>query len=166
MKMTNSYPYPYPDTFSYGGHNQHNWPSANSTPSYISSAAMNAINPMNSIGTGSNALTTLTNISAAVAAQNNPLLNHTTNSALTNGSLSNANSLPSVNNSSSLAGTMNHSNLSSFNMLGSTANNSSNSLSSHSETRTSLLSNFNHQKRKRRILFTQPQVSLLLPEFD
>ena len=157
--MTNSYPYPYPDTFYGGGHNQHNWPNTN-TPSYISSAAMNAISP---IGSGSNALTTLTNISAAVAAQNNQLLHPTTNSSLTNGSLSNANCLTSVNNANSLTGTMNSSNLSGFNMLGSATNNSTN-LNSQ-DNKPSLLSSFNHhQKRKRRILFTQPQVSLLNPK--
>ena len=154
--MTNSYAYPgYADSFYPSGHNginQHNWPNANTTPSYISS--MNAINPINSIGTGSSsALTTLTNISAAVAAQNNPLLNHTSNA-----SLSNATCLASV------AGSNNPSNLTGFSMLNSTNNSSSSIQSSQTDTKANLLANFAHhshsQKRKRRILFTQPQVSI------
>lgn len=161
--MTNSPYSPYPDAI-YSSHNPH-WPNSNATSSYISSAAMNA-----AIGNGSNALTTLTNISAAVAAQNNhPLLNSTTNSSLTNGSLSNTNCmLTSVNNTNHyLTSTMNSSNLSAgFNMLNSTTNNSStNSLKSQSDSKSGVLTNFNHhhhQKRKRRILFTQPQVSTVL----
>ena len=155
--MTNSYPYAYPDSFYSTNHNsglnQHNhWPNSNTTPSYISSAAMNAINP--SLNTNSSALTTLTNISAAVAAQN-PLLNASAASA--NTSLSNGNCLNNTN------GTMNSSNLSGFNVLGSTNNSSNNNLIQNTSTDNKpLLPNFNpHTRRKRRILFTQPQVGFI-----